>query len=61
MRGCTSVKRVERKDKDKYGQNYKLICSCGIETAWHTDFDRAYIALGQNHEYARRMERMACE
>lgn len=39
-----------KKEKDKYGQNYRYVCPCGITTNWHTSFSNAEIALRQNHE-----------
>ncbi len=39
--------------KDKYGQNHKSICKCGISSNWHTTPERADIGLRQEHEYLR--------
>jgi len=40
-----------KKEKDKYGQNYRYSCPCGLTTNWHTSFSNAEIALRQLHEY----------
>ena len=45
---CHIPPRVERRD-DKYGQNFKMKCSCGQETNWHTDIWKAQVALNILH------------
>lgn len=35
--------------KDKYGQNIRLTCSCGIHTNWHTEKWKAETAMDQLH------------
>jgi len=45
---------VKREREDEFGQKYKLVCKCGLETNWHTCWQYADIALGQVHEYERR-------
>ena len=37
------------KRKDKYGQNFRLKCSCGKITNWHTDYWKAQVALNVLH------------
>lgn len=35
---------------DKYGQEHKAICVCGIESNWHTSPERARVGLQQEHK-----------
>ena len=34
---------------DKYGQQYKASCHCGLESNWHTEPWKARVGLLQNH------------
>ena len=36
---------------DKYGQNYKVVCSCGLSSNWHTTKENAKYRLYQEHQY----------
>jgi hypothetical protein len=44
-----SLKYTIERRKDKYGQNIRLKCKCGIVTNWHTEKWKAEEAMYQLH------------
>ena len=40
--------------KDKYGQNVRLKCACGITTNWHCEEWKAKHAMYEEHSYVAR-------
>jgi hypothetical protein len=46
-----SDRDIQEHRNDKFGQNVRLKCKCGIVTNWHTDLWKAQFAMYEEHVY----------